>query len=1201
MRTLILSLCLSLTAFACQAEAFRHYAVPAMSEVQRLEDVRPTDGVEGGTVGIVVARDEFEPGAFVVCAEKDLGKVSFSIGEMTDEQGRKFPREDLDLRLVKVWYQNLNGWFGYFADKGQKLCPELLVHDEDLIRVDTAKQANYARLVGKDGKVRERWLNAPRQFESRPLPGTGSKVTWFEYMREDFRDAKTMQPVTLAKDVCRCFFLTAHTRKDTPAGLYRGKVEISGGDGRRIGSIPVAIRVLDFVLPQPKCYQAPEKDFLVSSYSYLSLDEIARVNGFDYERAYRQQVAVFRNAVEHNQPIQWLDGSMNNKVYLSRKAIAEAGGRTDVYLGGAFPLIKSWTDRSQGDLPQRIADESDRRYGHRNVYIGYGDEVGHDWLAQARPVYEEFQKLGMKFIIAGNDCVFNAVGYLYDWFNAADEPTEQKTARKWNAIQNNNRVAWYACQHVGPENPAFNRRQNGLGAWLSGYTALCNYAHHLGPYNDDGDLYKPMVNAYGTGDGVLDTLQWEGFREGIDDIRYATLMTALARKAQSSADVKVRHLGGEAMLYLAKTDANSYDADCVRLDMIVRIERLRAAVGDIDFTSDVFNDPAAAKPGAVRAEANLKAALEKAVVGFASAKTAGASNVVHKAVAEAYRHYLREEEGGDYLMRNGLPAAAIGYYNYLPEKQQAAREAIWRRLLGKPGSILDGDSAWNLVGLRDELLGPDFERYFFGTLKPNDTNRWQKAVGAVLSKLGKGSALVNAGRYDTLVAVYGRVAPLAEKWQVPLDAAVAKNLCAAYCRGGDARGISEVVKRSSANPKVTVADRYYLAIADALGAARQDERRVRELVGRVSEDAAFTELAPKARADVLCSLGSALNGAGCEAAVRALDECRRALYKPVPKRRYSVAYSETPVDGISGWERLPGEVVTLDRAFGGNMEFLVTDVASGDRGKVGTEKDGFKPPRMKIVADRAGLHIFVAVDDPKAKKIELGLCSAGSFETYLAPGANTPYVCCINDPARNNPSFFNTSYDTFGTRRLAAEDYGRLTHMRTSFGAGGFVCHAFYSWANWPGRVPTNGAVWDFENVYWNRAGGFCWNGLETVHGRSTWGELAFSLTDAQRAQILRPLIGMAYGAYRFAKHRGNGIEGMVARWADPVTGDAVFYEERLKPLVGELDALMTRVTVEMDDKTVLELAETAMPRWFDVMFEVQCRRAAYLRERLLK
>ena len=134
-------------------------------------------------------------------------------------------------------------------------------------------------------------------------------------------------------------------------------------------------------------------------------------------------------------------------------------------------------------------------------------------------------------------------------------------------------------QHVGAENPDYNRRQNGLLPYLSGYSALCNYAHHLGPYNDDATTYRPMVFVYGTADGVIDTLQWEGFREGVDDIRYATLLHGLAAKAAAATNLDTVYAGRKALQWFALFDKDSADLSTARLEMIRMILQLASLPG----------------------------------------------------------------------------------------------------------------------------------------------------------------------------------------------------------------------------------------------------------------------------------------------------------------------------------------------------------------------------------------------------------------------------------------------------------------------------------------------------------------------------------------------------------------------------------------------------------------------------------------------
>ena len=552
-------------------EKFVHYAVPPMSNIQRLPDVYPTDGLADKAVQIIAAKDEYEPGSFLVYPFEDLGKVTFTLTPFKTKDGKTFPADKLDLKVIKVWYQNKNGWYSYFGDTGFKLCPELLLNDEDLIRVDDEKKANYARLTNKDGSVTERWLNPPREMNERYYD-YHRKTYDFMPMREGFQDAKTLQPVLLEEGAFRNFFLTAHVTKDIAEGLYKGAVKLTDKNGKELGSIPVHLRVLPFELPAPKSYVNPERDYMTTSYSYISLPMIMEENGGNLELAKKQLVAVLRDQAEHNQMFHWMHGKLA-EVKFTIQAMKEAGMRTDVLFGA--PRVFFGPTEEVETTAKLLAKWYDENAGHHNVYLRFGDEPSAGWLVRARPVFEAYQKQGFKFLIAGNDVVFHKTGYLYDWHNAGHDPTDSTATRLWNQL-GRTQVAWYAHMHIGPENPAYNRMQYGMAPYLAGYSATCNYAHHFGPYNDDSRTYRPMVFAYGVYDGVIDTIQWEGYREGVDDIRYATLMTSLARKAGQSKDVKIRYAGMKALQYLASFPYDKGgDLNACRLEMVRHILKLR--------------------------------------------------------------------------------------------------------------------------------------------------------------------------------------------------------------------------------------------------------------------------------------------------------------------------------------------------------------------------------------------------------------------------------------------------------------------------------------------------------------------------------------------------------------------------------------------------------------------------------------------------
>jgi len=94
----------------------------------------------------------------------------------------------------------------------------------------------------------------------------------FQCMKENFQDAKTLQPVSLPEGEFKQFFLTARADASQKPGLYKGAVRVQ--TSAEVQEIPAVIRVLPFVLPKPCAYADPFKPFLVASYSYISLDMI---------------------------------------------------------------------------------------------------------------------------------------------------------------------------------------------------------------------------------------------------------------------------------------------------------------------------------------------------------------------------------------------------------------------------------------------------------------------------------------------------------------------------------------------------------------------------------------------------------------------------------------------------------------------------------------------------------------------------------------------------------------------------------------------------------------------------------------------------------------------------------------------------------------------------------------------------------------
>ncbi len=90
------------------------FAVPPMSELMRLGDVYPADGRYNGELRTFAAQGEFEPVSFQLFSMKDKKDVTFTVSDLKSKSGNVIPSDCLDLRTVKIWYQNGNRWTSYF-------------------------------------------------------------------------------------------------------------------------------------------------------------------------------------------------------------------------------------------------------------------------------------------------------------------------------------------------------------------------------------------------------------------------------------------------------------------------------------------------------------------------------------------------------------------------------------------------------------------------------------------------------------------------------------------------------------------------------------------------------------------------------------------------------------------------------------------------------------------------------------------------------------------------------------------------------------------------------------------------------------------------------------------------------------------------------------------------------------------------------
>ena len=125
---------------------------------------------------------------------------------------------------------------------------------------------------------------------------------------------------------------------------------------------------------------------------------------------------------------------------------------------------------------------------------------------------------------------------------------------------------------------------HGLNLYKKDYDMMYNYGYFEGEWNDlRGACYR-ITLVYETRDGFIDTLPWEGIREGLDDIRYATLLKQLAERAVEEGrqkDVAKYYAGRKALQFLANLDEETCDLPAARLEMINHILALDKLLGGV--------------------------------------------------------------------------------------------------------------------------------------------------------------------------------------------------------------------------------------------------------------------------------------------------------------------------------------------------------------------------------------------------------------------------------------------------------------------------------------------------------------------------------------------------------------------------------------------------------------------------------------------
>jgi len=470
------------------------------------------NAIKSDTISITAAKGEYEPASFVIrSGDLDLKNVVIKVSDLKaqvkDTKGNissaTIPKEEIDIRVVRCWYQA-----GVEIDdvNHKVLTPELLLHDDTLVRVDYERQVNIIK-----------------NFDS-------------------IDDAETFQPFTIPKRQNKQIWLTLHVPSETIPGEYNGSIKILFNN-RKGATIKLLVKVLPFELPKP---------ILDYSIYYLSrYSDLYKGRPIVKYKNEQQMLLEIKDMLAHaiNNPTVVIDHeelpdgrqdlSKLEKVIQIRKKAGIPDTEPLLYIDWKV-TYKENLDKYKQKI-EAIVNLAKKR-GINEVFIYGQDELSGKDLIKEKSLFDTVHKAGGKNFVAGWLAGFlKYVPDVVDLFivNGMQGFQSEEPNPRWsvsgptkNQISKAKRIGkrmWlYNEPQMGIEDPAIYRRNFGFQLWLTGMDGACNYAYQEGdPWDDfnSNPRYRSHTMAYPTLKGKpIPTIQWEGWREGVDDIRYLTLL-----------------------------------------------------------------------------------------------------------------------------------------------------------------------------------------------------------------------------------------------------------------------------------------------------------------------------------------------------------------------------------------------------------------------------------------------------------------------------------------------------------------------------------------------------------------------------------------------------------------------------------------------------------------------------------------------------
>ena len=503
------------------------YPVTAINETRILPNSDTKLPPTGSTLSINATPDEYEPVSFVVKPSVATSDLTITATALSDTDGTghtAIPTSALDIKTLKVWYQAGGGDNLFYATPEYNLTPELLLNDDNIISCNYTNQncsvwienATFSGYFLVDNTTINQFPTDAKIYDNKTSGGFP-------------------QPFVMTANENRQIWTTVHVPSGQDAGNYSGTFSIASSTTTP-ATVTLNVRVL------PTTLQNATKEHAIFYRGTIGTPTNNLTSEIKTSAQYTVELSDMKNhgalyPVNYNT----YSGAGDTNFETSINLRSTSGLPKDhIYVTAEIPTLYKLAGEPLTDLQTSISamKNTTTTYGFGDLYAYGYDEPNATQLSQMRPSFTSVINNGSKtyMSIDGYGGTGTSLSDVTSHVNIGDygQGLNSTEAGLYKAVNPTIKVSKYQDPQSGIEDYELQRTNYGFDLWrAANYDGSMVYAYQAefgqSVWNDYDQATTPKVRdhnfAYPTTDGVIDTIQWEGYREGVDDSRYADTLS----------------------------------------------------------------------------------------------------------------------------------------------------------------------------------------------------------------------------------------------------------------------------------------------------------------------------------------------------------------------------------------------------------------------------------------------------------------------------------------------------------------------------------------------------------------------------------------------------------------------------------------------------------------------------------------------------